>query len=317
MSTDEKIKNVLSNAGEVLQNGFDNAKQQISSYAIEQKKFIKDFIEICLEGYRQGWHERNGGNLTYRLTSDEAESVKAYFSDKNPWIDMGVENNELANSYFISTASGAHMKNMKSDMAHSCGIVQINEKGSAYRIVWGLEDGARPTSEFPSHYLNHCVRSKKTKGSSRVIYHAHPANLISLTAMLPVDAKEYTRVLWKVMTECVVIFPEGVGVLPWMMPGGSEIALATSKLMNNYKSVIWYQHGIFCAGDTLDEAYGLLHTIEKAAEIYLKQCILRNAKKDIDFDNSKEEFLNSISDENLLSIAKEFKVEINKDFLNL
>ena len=28
---------------------------------------VKGFIRMCNDGWLQGWHERNGGNLTYRL----------------------------------------------------------------------------------------------------------------------------------------------------------------------------------------------------------------------------------------------------------
>ena len=27
---------------------------------------VKGFIRMCNDGWLQGWHERNGGNLTYR-----------------------------------------------------------------------------------------------------------------------------------------------------------------------------------------------------------------------------------------------------------
>lgn len=119
------------------------------------------------------------------------------------------------------------------------------------------------------------------------------------------------------MTECIVIFPEGLGVLPWMVPGGSDIALATSKLMNDYSSVVWSQHGIFCAGSSLDEAFGLMHTIEKAAEIYLKQCQLMSCEvyKNIPCDLANQEFPNTITDENLLQIGKDFGVKVRKEFL--
>lgn len=275
--------------------------------------FVQKFITTCLDAYKQGWHERNGGNLTYRLSDDDVDNAKSFFVDENEWVDMGIVDATLADSYFLTTASGAHMKNMNNDTLHSCGIVHINENGSAYKIVWGLADGVKPTSEFPSHYLNHCVRYKCTNGESRVIYHAHPANLIALSAILPVDAKTYSRALWKVMTECVVIFPEGIGVLPWMIPGGADIALETSKLMNDYQSVVWSQHGLFCAGNTLDDAFGLMHTIEKASEIYIKQCCLNAACG----SKNGNDFLNTISDENLLAIAKDFDVCIQKSFLNL
>ena len=31
-----------------------------------------------------------------------------------------------------------------------------------------------------------------------------------------------------------VVFPDGVGVVPWMVPGGRDIAVATSELMKKY-----------------------------------------------------------------------------------
>lgn len=282
-------------------------------------QFINKFIEICLDGYAQGWHERNGGNLTYRLSSQDLYSIKPSLKERGEWINMGVEDKTLAGEYFLTTASGAFMKNIETDTGHVCGIVKINEEGSAWKKVWGLDDEAKPTSEFPSHYLNHCVRVKVTDGASRVIYHAHPANVIALSSVLPVDAKAYSRALWKVMTECVVIFPEGVGVLPWMVPGGADIALATSKLMNEFASVVWSQHGIFCAGASLDEAFGLMHTIEKASEIYIKQCGLMSCEafKNLDCDLDNQEFPNTITDKDLAQIGIDFGVDIRKEYLEI
>lgn len=286
---------------------------------IEESNFLNKFVEVCCDGYMQGWHERNGGNLTYRLSNDEVEECKSDFVFSDNWVDMGVKDDTLGGYFFLTTASGAFMRNVISELTDSCGVVEINKEGSAYRIVWGLDNSAKPTSEFPSHYLNHVVRYKVTDKKSNVIYHAHPANVIALSSVLPLDAKAYTRAFWKVMTECVVIFPEGVGVLPWMVPGGSEIALATSKLMNDFASVIWSQHGIFCSGQSLDEAFGLLHTIEKAAEIYVKQCQLISSPQfsSLQCNLKYQEFPNTITDEELLKVADEFGVKINRNFLNL
>ena len=32
---------------------------------------MKKYILTCDDGWHQGWHERNGGNLTYRLKAEE------------------------------------------------------------------------------------------------------------------------------------------------------------------------------------------------------------------------------------------------------
>ena len=71
-------------------------------------------------------------------------------------------------------------------------------------------------------------------------------------------------------TECPVVFPEGVGVIGWMVPGGRDIAVATSRMMETYNAAIWAHHGMFCSGEDFDLTFGLMHTIEKSAEILIK-----------------------------------------------
>ena len=48
------------------------------------------------------------------------------------------------------------------------------------------------------------------------------ADTIALTLVLPLDDKVFTRELWESATECPVVFPDGVGVVPWMVPGGNR-----------------------------------------------------------------------------------------------
>ena len=37
---------------------------------ILESKFVQGFIKMADDGYKQGWHERNGGNLSYRLKAE-------------------------------------------------------------------------------------------------------------------------------------------------------------------------------------------------------------------------------------------------------
>ena len=62
------------------------------------------------------------------------------------------------------------------------------KKGENYRIVWGLVNGGRPTSELPSHLMNLEVKKKKNP-NYRVVYHAHTTNIIALTFVLPLEDK--------------------------------------------------------------------------------------------------------------------------------
>ena len=58
---------------------------------------VKRYIRMANDGWRQGWHERNGGNLTYRLTKEEVEEMRPFF-DAQPreWVPMGVTGENLA-----------------------------------------------------------------------------------------------------------------------------------------------------------------------------------------------------------------------------
>ena len=268
---------------------------------------MEGYIRMCSDGVRQGWHERNGGNLTYRMREKDVEQCRPYFR-KTPgdWVKMDVQAENLKNEFFISTGSGKFLRNVDLEPQNSICIVEINNKGDSYRIVWGLEDGGKPTSEFPTHFMNHSIRKRVTNGENRVIYHAHTPYVIALTYVLPLKAEIFTRALWKSATECCVVFPNGVGAVPWMVPGGAEIAKATCELMEHYDAAIWAFHGLFVSGPDFDIAFGLMHTIEKAAEI----CSLALAA------NGGKRPRQTITDDNLRAIGKAFGVTLNEQVMN-
>ena len=252
-------------------------------------KFVKQFIQMCDDGWHQGWHERNGGNASYRIKEEEVDSVREDFSYERPWTPIGTSVPTLAGEFFLVTGSGKFFQNVIRDPEDSICIAEIDEKGENYRIVWGLVNGGKPTSEFPSHLMNHEVKKRVTNGAHRVIYHGHPVNVIALTFILPLDDKTFTRELWENMTECPIVFQEGVGVVPWMVPGGRAIAVETSKLMEEYNVAIWAHHGMFCSSDTFDNCFGLFHTVEKSAEISIKiRSVVSEKRQTITSENFRE-----------------------------
>lgn len=235
---------------------------------VTDAEFVKGFIRIATDGWDLGWHERNGGNLSYRIKEDEVEAVKENFNPEK-WQTIGLEVKDLAGEYFLVTGSGKYFRNIQLNPEANICILQIDDTGKQYRILWGLRDGGRPTSELPSHLMNLAVK-KKINPDYRVIYHAHPANIIALTFVLPLTAEVFTRELWEMMPECAMVFPDGVGVVPWEVPGSYDLAASTSKLMKEFDLAIWAHHGMFAVGEDFDITFGLMHTAEKAAEILVK-----------------------------------------------
>lgn len=269
--------------------------------------FVQDFINLTADAVQKDWHERNGGNLSYRIRRDEIDFIRLQFprelATPSEWIPIGVSVPDLAEEFFLVTGSGKFLQNVSEAPDENLAIAQIDSTGEKYAIVWGLVKGGRPTSEFPTHLMNHAIKKRTTNDRHRIIYHAHPVDTIALTFVLPLTSRVFTRELWSMITECPVIFPEGVGVLPWMIPGGREIAEATGKLMEEFNVVIWAHHGVFCSGATFDEAFGLMDTIEKAAEVAVKVMSMGGKK-------------NYITTKNLKDLAREFNITLNPEMLD-
>lgn len=268
-----------------------------------EAKFVQGFIRMCNDGWEQGWHERNGGNLTYRMKKEEAEFVKEELRTDGIWKEIGTSVPKLAGEFFLVTGSGKYFRNVILDPEDSIAVVEIDGKGECYRVCWGLVNGGRPTSELPSHLMNHEVKMQATGGKHRVIYHAHTTNVIALTFVLPLEDEVFTRELWEMATECPVVFPDGIGVVGWMVPGGRDIAVATSELMKKYDVAIWAHHGMFASGEDFDLTFGLMHTVEKSAEILVKMLSMRPDKRQ------------TITPQNFRDLAVDFQVTLPERFL--
>lgn len=266
-------------------------------------EFTNGFIRMCNDGWEQGWHERNGGNLSYRIKEEEIREIRKELDFSGEWRAIGTAVPELSGEFFMVTGSGKYFRNVILKPEDSIAIIELDEKGENYRICWGLVNGGKPTSELPSHLMNHEVKKQVSDGKHRVIYHAHTTNVIALTFVLPLKDEVFTRELWEMATECPVVFPDGIGVVGWMVPGGREIAVATSELMKQYDVAIWAHHGMFCSGEDFDLTFGLMHTVEKSAEILVKMMSMSSHK------------LQTITTQNFKDLAVEFGVELPERFL--
>ena len=263
--------------------------------------FVKEMCDTTANMYRLGWDERNGGNISYML--DEAE-VREYLDVNNVirTIPTGFQADSLVGKIFIVTGTGKYFKNVEKDPENNLGIIRIAKDGTTAELVWGYRDGGRFTSELPAHLMSHMARLSVDK-DNRVVIHSHPTNTLAMNFVHELDEKKFTHTLWEMCTECIVVFPDGVGILPWMLCGTNEIGEATARKMKEFRLVIWGMHGIYGAGKSLDETFGLIETVEKAAQIYMLTAGLERK--------------NTIKDEDMVKLAEYFGVDYRKDFLDI
>ena len=216
-------------------------------------------------------------------------------------ISLGFNAKELVGKYFLVTGTGKDFKNVNSDPETNLGLFRIAKDGINAELLWGYADGGKFTSELPAHLMSHMARLE-VDPENRVIMHTHPTNTLAMNHIHELDEKKFTHTLWEMCTECIVVFPDGIGVLPWMVCGNNEIGVATAEKMKEFRLVIWGLHGIYGAGKDIDEAFGLIETVEKAAELYM---LTSHTKR-----------INTITDDNLRAVAEAFGLTYRTDFLN-
>ena len=261
--------------------------------------FLIEMVRTTTNMYNHGWDERNGGNVSLLL---DEETVREYLDENKilRTIPTGFLAPKLDGKYFLVTGTGKYFKNMQYDPENNLGIVRLRDSGTEAELLWGFSDGGKFTSEFPAHMMSHVSRLE-VDPDNRVVMHCHPANLLAMTFVHDLDERAFTRTLWQMITECIVVFPDGVNVLPWMLCGTNKIGIATAEKMKTARLVVWAQHGIYGAGKDLDETFGLIETAEKGAEVYMKIAHLP--------------ILQTITDEQLHEVEKHFHVKAREGYL--
>ncbi|OTO77342.1 MULTISPECIES: rhamnulose-1-phosphate aldolase [unclassified Enterococcus] len=264
--------------------------------------FVQKMIEATTNMYRLGWDERNGGNISYLLTEEEilpfVDPMKVVRE-----LPIKFDAQKLAGRYFLVTGSGKYFKNVVVAPAENIGLIRVADDGQKIQLLWGLTHEAVPTSELPSHFMSHIARLE-VDPENRIVMHCHATHLLAMTFSHDLDEREFTRTLWQMCTECLVVFPEGVSVIPWLIPGSNEIGEATSEKMIETRLVVWPQHGIYGAGKDMDETFGLIETAEKAAQVYTYVMAQGGIKQ-------------TLEDENLKKLADAFGVTPKAGYLNV
>ena len=98
---------------------------------IEEMPFFRDFSDLAEAADRRGWHERNGGNLTYRLTTKEVKACEALFHKTESWQALLKAEPHVGGDYYLVTGSGKWMRHVTKEPRRCAGIIEISTDGAA------------------------------------------------------------------------------------------------------------------------------------------------------------------------------------------
>ncbi len=229
-------------------------------------KQVAEVAEVAGYLWQKGWAERNGGNITINITDvidDEIRGLKA-ISDKT---QIGTTLPHLKGCYFFCKGTNKRMRDLARFPMENGSVIRVCDDCASYEII--ADQPVRPTSELPAHLSmhNYLIGS----GSSyKAAMHTHPIDLVAMThnpAFLEKDV--LTKLLWSMIPETRAFCPRGLGIIPYKLPSSLELADATVKELAEYDVVMWEKHGVCAVGENVMEAFDMVDTLSKSAQIYM------------------------------------------------
>jgi rhamnulose-1-phosphate aldolase len=174
-------------------------------------------------------------------------------------IDLPLPAPALAGKIVIVTGSGRRLRDVRADPAANLGAVRIGDDGRTGHLYTSPRRlFARLTSEFNSHLAVHNDQVEHTDTNFHAVIHAQPPHLVYLTHIPRYRDPHYlNRRLIRWEPETIVQLPEGVGVLPFILPGSPAMMAANVAALRDYRIVLWGKHGVMSRSD---------HSITAAAD---------------------------------------------------
>ncbi len=227
---------------------------------------VADVAEVAGYLWQKGWAERNGGNITINITDGVDDEIRALpaISER---ISIGIELPHLKGKYFFCKGTNKRMRDLARKPMENGAVIRICADCSSYEII--ADHPVRPTSELPAHLSMHNYLIGK--GSSyKAAIHTHPIDLVAMSHHTPFLEKDVlTRLLWSMIPETRAFCPHGLGIVPYELPSSVELADATIAQLEEYDVVMWEKHGVCAVGEDIMEAFDMIDTLSKSAQIYL------------------------------------------------
>lgn len=158
---------------------------------------------------------------------------------------------ELAGASFLVSGSGRRLREIIHDPGANLGFVTINKDGkSAQLYTSGRRLFAHVTSEFNSHLAVHRDQIVTTGTNFHAVIHAQPLHLTYLSHIPRYQDEVYlNQHILRWQPETIVNLPEGVGLLPFRLPGSPELMAGTVEKLRQHRVVVWSKHGVMSRSD--------------------------------------------------------------------
>lgn len=176
---------------------------------------------------------------------------------------------QLAGATIIVSGSGRRLREIRDEPAAHLACIQVNEDGESGKLCTSRQCRfERVTSEFNSHLAVHDDRVRTTDTNFHAIVHAQPVHLTYLSHVARYqDAHYLNSHLLRWQPETILNLPEGIGFIPFCVPGSPELMSDNVKMLRKHRIGVWAKHGVISRSDvSIQRAADLVEYAEAAAK---------------------------------------------------
>jgi len=227
---------------------------------------IHDAGEVAGYLWQKGWAERNAGNISIDISTLMPSEVAE--TDATPCRRLTSPYPAVAGRCYLITGTGKRMRDLPCCPGQHATMIRISKDGWSYHALGQDEYCCEPTSELNSHLGIH--QMLRTAGAPQhVVLHTHPNELVALTHMKKYQQEStLNHLLWSMHPETKIVIPEGIGFVPYNVPGSDAMEVATLAALKGRRVVVWEKHGAVAIGADVFEAFDLIDTLNKSVEVF-------------------------------------------------
>jgi len=158
---------------------------------------------------------------------------------------------QLAGGTIIMSGSGRRLREIIHDPARNLGCVTISPDGMTGTLFTAPNKlFVQLSSEFNSHLAIHNDQVEQTGTNFHSVVHAQPRHLTYLSHIPQYRDESYlNRRLLRWQPELIVNLPEGIGMVPFQVPGSAALEEATVASLRLHRIVVWCKHGVVARSD--------------------------------------------------------------------
>ena len=166
-------------------------------------------------------------------------------------IELPLAAPQLAGGTLLVSGSGRRLREIIDDPAANLGGLVVAPDGKSGKLYTSPRRlFAHLTSELNSHLAVHSDQVSQTHTNFHAVIHAQPLHLTYLSHVPPYQDELYlNRRLLRWQPELIVQLPDGVGLVPFRIPGSAELMAGTVEALRHHRVVVWAKHGAIARSD--------------------------------------------------------------------